>query len=56
MYFMRSSHQYSYFASLTIRKIQGITKVLDEDPDVSNNNPLKCYQLQIFYLENKTFL
>lgn len=40
MYFMHSSHQYS-FARLTIRKIQGITKILDEDTDISNNNPLK---------------
>lgn len=40
MYFMHSSHQYSYFASLAIRKIQGITKILDEDIDTSNN-PLK---------------
>lgn len=51
MYVMRSNHQYSYSASLTIGKIQGITKILDEDTDVSNNNPLKYNQFQIFYLE-----
>lgn len=57
MYFMHPGHQYdSYFAGLIIRKIQEITRKLHEDTDMSNNNPLKYYQLQIFYLENKTFL
>lgn len=55
MYFRYPIHQYgSYFASWTEKYKD--SKKLDEGKDVPKNDPLKYYQLQIFYLENKTFM